>query len=106
MEDNQWEIPYDILDAQWHQIVVQSESIVGGISLTTTNRVAVKPIEEIGNDHHAQSEQGIEGTTRGKQVMPPNIPRRKKLQVKKYSTRSGAFKSIFFGNDKDPINLY
>nr|GMC60117.1 uncharacterized protein LOC109185271 [Ipomoea batatas] len=107
VEDNQWEIPDEILDAQWHQILVQSEGIDGGKSLSTTNRIAVKPIEELGQDHHAHSQQGSTSVrgNKGKEVMLPSKPRRKKLPIRKYSTRSKDFKSIFFGNDKDPINL-
>nr|GMC66353.1 polysaccharide biosynthesis protein [Ipomoea batatas] len=107
VEDNQWEIPDEILDAQWHQILVQSEGIDEGKSLSTTNRIAVKSIEELGQDHHAHSQQGSTSVraNKGKQVMLPSKPRRKKLPIRKYSTRSKDFKSIFFGNDKDPINL-
>nr|GMC60473.1 uncharacterized protein LOC109190938 [Ipomoea batatas] len=107
VEDNQWEILDEILDAQWHQILVQSEGIDGGKSLSTTNRIAVKSIEELGQDHHAHSQQGSTSVrgNKGKQVMLPSKPRRKKLPIRKYSTRSKDFKSIFFGNDKDPINL-
>nr|GMC58911.1 leucine zipper putative tumor suppressor 3 [Ipomoea batatas] len=112
MEDTQWEIPDDILDAHWHQVVVQSEGIEGGNSLTTTNRIAV---QELGQDQHAQSVQqgmasveaarGIQGPSRGKQVKPPKKSSRNKLPIKRYGTRSGCFRSLFFGNDKDPINL-
>nr|GMD98061.1 leucine zipper putative tumor suppressor 3 [Ipomoea batatas] len=112
MEDTQWEIPDDILDAHWHQVIVQSEGIEGGNSLTTTNRIAV---QELGQDQHAQSVQqgmasveaarGIQGPSRGKQVKPPKKSSRNKLLIKRYGTRSGSFRSLFFGNDKDPINL-
>nr|GMD31136.1 uncharacterized protein LOC109185271 [Ipomoea batatas] len=89
-------------------------SIAGsdGNSLTTTNRIAV---QELAQDQHAQSVQqgmasveaarGIQGPSRGKQVKPPKKSSRNKLPIKRYGTRSGSFRSLFFGNDKDPINL-
>nr|GMC75004.1 uncharacterized protein LOC109190938 [Ipomoea batatas] len=90
MEDTQWEIPDDILDAHWHQVVVQSEGIEGGNSLTTTNRIAV---QELAQDQHAQSVQqgmasveatrGIQGPSRGKQVKPPKKSSRNKLPIKR-----------------------
>nr|GLL27398.1 uncharacterized protein LOC109184816 [Ipomoea trifida] len=104
VEDINWEIPDDILDAHWHQVELHTESNDGGISLTTTNRIDVTPIQQCCHDHAtATVQQGM--TSRGKVVKAPNKEKRKKLPIRKYATRSKAFKSTFFGNDKDPINL-
>nr|GMC75104.1 uncharacterized protein LOC109185271 [Ipomoea batatas] len=104
VEDNQWEIPNDILDAHWHQVDLHTRGNVGGVSLTTTNRIDVTPIQSCCHDHAtATAQQGM--TSRGKAVKAPSKDRRKKLPIRKYATRSKAFKSSFFGNDKDPINL-
>nr|GMD36058.1 synaptojanin-1 isoform X15 [Ipomoea batatas] len=104
VEDINWEIPDDILDAHWHQVELHTESNDGGISLTTTNRIDVTPIQQCCHDHAtATVQQGM--TSRGKAVKAPNKEKRKKLPIRKYATRSKAFKSSFFGNDKDPINL-
>nr|GMD97852.1 uncharacterized protein LOC109185271 [Ipomoea batatas] len=104
VEDNQWEIPDDILDAHWHQVDLHTGGNAGGVSLTTTNRIDVTPIQSCCHDHAtATTQQGM--TSKGKAVKAPSKDRRKKLPIRKYATRSKAFKSSFFGNDKDPINL-
>ncbi|XP_019197083.1 PREDICTED: uncharacterized protein LOC109190938 [Ipomoea nil] len=85
VEDNQWEIPDDVLDAHWHQIEIQTQDIDGGASLSNSMEIPVItiPFEQ------------AEGS-KGKQVMQPNIPRKrtapmkldgKKQPVKKYATR-------------------
>nr|GMD05953.1 Transposon Ty3-G Gag-Pol polyprotein [Ipomoea batatas] len=104
VEDNQWEIPDDILDAHWHQVDLHTGGNAGGVSLTTTNRIDVTPIQSCCHDHAtATAQQGM--TSKGKAVKAPSKDRRKKLPIRKYATRSKAFKSSFFGNDKDPIQL-
>nr|GMD03910.1 uncharacterized protein LOC109185271 [Ipomoea batatas] len=104
VEDNQWEIPDDILDAHWHQVDLHTGGNVGGVALTTTNRIDVTPIQSCCHDHAtATAQQGM--TSKGKAVKAPSKDRRKKLPIRKYATRSKAFKSSFFGNEKDPITL-
>nr|GLL35541.1 uncharacterized protein LOC109185271 [Ipomoea trifida] len=104
VEDNQWEIPDDILDAHWHQVDLHTGGNVGGVALTTTNRIDVTPIQSCCHDHAtATAKQGM--TSKGKAVKAPSKDRRKKLPIRKYATRSKAFKSSFFGNEKDPITL-
>nr|GMC80185.1 uncharacterized protein LOC109161280 [Ipomoea batatas] len=104
VEDNQWEILDDILDAHWHQVDLHTGGNVGGVALTTTNRIDVTPIQSCCHDHAtATAQQGM--TSKGKAVKAPSKDRRKKLPIRKYATRSKAFKSSFFGNEKDPIKL-
>nr|GMD95528.1 uncharacterized protein LOC109185271 [Ipomoea batatas] len=82
VEDNQWEIPDDILDAHWHQVDLHTGGNAGGVSLTTTNRIDVTPIQSCCHDHAtATAQQGM--TSKGKAVKAPSKDRRKKLPIRK-----------------------
>nr|GMD47047.1 uncharacterized protein LOC109167506 [Ipomoea batatas] len=86
VEENEWEIPDEVLDDQWHQILIQAED---------TCRVQ-QPI----------TSDATQQLTRKRKGKSPMKSARKKMTVRKYRTRSTTtFISKFSGNDKEPITL-
>nr|GMD94939.1 sulfiredoxin, chloroplastic/mitochondrial [Ipomoea batatas] len=83
------------------QETLSAEELEAAILRLTVRTIEMKLLVRNANELGVQ--QGM--TSRGKAVKAPNKEKRKKLPIRKYATRSKAFKSSFFGNDKDPINL-
>nr|GMD38917.1 uncharacterized protein LOC109167506 [Ipomoea batatas] len=110
VEENEWKIPDEVLDDQWHQILIQAEDTFRGASLSTTVQVPVNVVGELMHDNvHIQQPITSDATqqlTRKRKGKSPMKSARKKMTVRKYRTRSTTtFISKFSGNDKEPITL-